>query len=145
MVEDLPDVAVPILGCELDARPLAHSEAIVLPVLHVAELGRRRELLVVAVLDAGLRERRLETQRVRPRVLGTANPAPLPHVEHEADVRRAQCVEKGVDGEAVHTDRRDGRAGHSTYGQWRHLESQHVPRAVRYAAVNTKSPVAGSR
>ena len=61
MIEDLPDVAVPILGRELDPRALADAEAVVLPVLHVAELGGRRQLLVVAVLDAGVRERSLET------------------------------------------------------------------------------------
>ena len=40
------------------------------------------------------------------------DPAPLPHVEHETDVRRAQGVEERVDGEAVYADRGDGWAGH---------------------------------
>ena len=33
----------------------------------------------------------------------------------------------------------------SPYGQCRHPESQHSPRATRYAAVSTNNPVSGSR
>ena len=74
MIEDLPEVAVPILRRQLAPGALADTEAVVLGVLHVAELGGRRQLLVVAVPDAGVGERGLEPQRVRPRVFGAPTP-----------------------------------------------------------------------
>ena len=44
----------------------------------------------MAVADAGVRERRLQAHRVRPRVLAAAHAAALSHVDDEPDVAVAQ-------------------------------------------------------
>ena len=89
-VEDLGDVAARVLGRELDPGALADPAAVVLGVLELAQLGRRRELLVVAVVDSRLGEQRLEPLRVRPGVLAAADPASLADVDDQADARAAQ-------------------------------------------------------
>src|SRR5207244_2519405 len=76
-------------------------------VLELAQLRRRRELLVVAVRDGGGGERGFEALRVRPRVLGAAHAAPLADVQHLDDLRLAQAVDERLERGAVDADRRD--------------------------------------
>ena len=58
-VEDLARVALDVLRRQLDPRALADALPGVLRVLQPAQLGGRRQLLVVLVADPGLGERRL--------------------------------------------------------------------------------------
>ena len=104
-VEDLAHVAPPVLGREDISRALSNPLPGVLRVLKATQLSGGRELLVVAVPDPGFGERRLETGRVRPRVLGAANPAPLAHVHHETDLGIEESLEEGGQRPSVHPDR----------------------------------------
>ena len=56
-------------------------------VLYVPEIGGRCDLLVAPIFNTGRREGGLKLKRVRPGVLGPANPAALAHVEHDPHVR----------------------------------------------------------
>jgi hypothetical protein len=66
LAQDLILVAPPHGRSQLDPRPLAHAELRVLFVLEPANLGGRRQLLPMPVLDARLGEHSLEAIRVRP-------------------------------------------------------------------------------
>src|SRR5580693_6884893 len=83
LVEDLPRVSGDVLRREHGPRALALAPARVLGVLEVAQLGCRRELLVVLVGHAGAGERGLQAGRVRPRVLRAADAAPLADVDQQ--------------------------------------------------------------
>ena len=104
-------VAIDVLRRERDARPLADPEPVVLPILQVAKLGRRRELLVVGVGDARLRERRLQPAGVRPGVLAAADAAALPHVDHERNVGLVERRKGLVEPPAVDANRAERVAG----------------------------------
>jgi hypothetical protein len=90
-------------------------QPVVFAILQVAELGARRELAVMLICDSGARERRLQAQRVCPRILGTPDSATLANVEQQLHISVAQHPEKGSGIEAIHAD---GRAG-----------THHFPRA----------------
>ena len=105
-IEDLSGVALDVLGRELRARPLSDALPGVLAVLQPAELGGRRQLLVMAVLDAGLDQGGLQAHGIGPGVLATAHPTALANVEQLAHVRGAERFEEPICGEAVHPDRR---------------------------------------
>jgi hypothetical protein len=62
---------------------------------------------VVRVADARVRERRLQTLRVRPRVLAAADTPPLPDVDEEIDLRLAESVEEPRERPAVDPDCRN--------------------------------------
>jgi hypothetical protein len=109
LAEDLAQIALAVLGRELDARALPDAQPVVLPVLELPKLGRRRELFPVVVRDPRLREGRLEPLRVRPRVLAPAHAAPLADVEDEADIRLAQRLEEALERPPVDADRGDLR------------------------------------
>src|SRR5205085_10937180 len=100
-VEELAPVAVAEDGRQLGARSDADAHPGVLGVLELAELRGRRELLEVAVLDAGVLERRLQPHGVGPRVLAPAHAAALAHVEELARAAFAQRGAEGVGGPAV--------------------------------------------
>jgi hypothetical protein len=59
---------------------------------------------VVRVADTRLRERGLQTLRVRPRVLAAAYTAPLPDVDEKPDIGFAECVEEPRERPAVNPD-----------------------------------------
>ena len=86
-------------------------------VLEVTQFGRGGELGVVLIGDAGLRQRRLQADRVGPRVFGTADSATLADIEQQADIRLRQRVGElaeppAVDADSDHTlhDDRDSGA-----------------------------------
>lgn len=106
-IEDLLGVTPDVLRRQLDPRALADPLAPVCLVLKLAQLGRRRELLAVFVLDPGLRERRLQPARVGPGVLRTAHAAALPNVQHRGDVGIGKRCDEGLGGETVDADGRD--------------------------------------
>src|SRR5258705_1116711 len=89
-VEDFPQVALAVFRSKFQAGALTDALTRVLLVLHMPELGGRRELLVVPVFDAGSRERGLEPCRIAPGVLGPAHAAALAHVEHAPHVCGSQ-------------------------------------------------------
>ncbi len=109
-VEDLPRVALDVLGRQLGARALADALAGVLGVLELAQLGGGRELLHVPVVDARVRECGLEAGGVGPRVLAPADSPPLAHVDEQPDVGVAERLKKALGVESVHADRRNHAA-----------------------------------
>lgn len=109
MVEDLARVSIPVLVCEHRPRSFAFAPSRVLGVLDVTQLGRRRQLLVVLVGDAGVDERGLQAAGVRPCVLPAADAAALADVEQEPDVGARQGLQKVVEIPFVHPDRDDVR------------------------------------
>jgi hypothetical protein len=111
--EDLLGVAPAILGGEHDPGALAHPLARVLGVLHVPELGGRRQLGVMAVGDPGLRHRRLQPLRVGPGVLRPPHPSPLAHIEHQRYVSDRQRGQKALQIPVVDPDG-DGALAHDT-------------------------------
>lgn len=94
MVENLRGVPPDVLGSEFLARALADSSAVVLGVLKLAEFGGRGELGVMFVRDPGLGEGRVQPTRVRPGVLGSANPPTLTYIDYQADVRVPQSLQE---------------------------------------------------
>jgi hypothetical protein len=109
-VEDLGEIATCVLRRQQLPVALADACYRVLAVLELAELGRRRELATVLIVDARLRQRRLQAQRVRPRVLRAPNAATLSNVEHEADIGVAQLSQEAGGCETVDPDRGDPRS-----------------------------------
>jgi hypothetical protein len=103
-IEDLREVTLSVRGRELDAGTLSDPEPGILSILELAEVGRGRELPVVAVLDAGSSKPSLEPHGIRPGVLRSPNTAPLPNVEQQPNIGLPQRLEEPVDGEAVHAD-----------------------------------------
>ena len=93
-----------VLGRELGAFTLADLALLVFRVLEVPELGRRRELLVVGVGDAGLGERPLQALRIGPGVLAPANTSPLAHVDEQLDAGIGERVEEALERPAVDAD-----------------------------------------
>ena len=106
-VQDLPKVAVAVLGSELEAGPLPDALPRVFFVLQVAQVGGRGELLVVLVLDASISESVLELERVGPGVLRPAHATTLAHVEDDSRVCLVESSKKSVERPAVDTDRGD--------------------------------------
>jgi len=94
-VQNLPEVALPVFGGELESRALADADSCVLAVLELPKLGGRRQLPMVPVLDPRLGEDRLQPRGVGPGVLAAADAAALADVEHQADVRAPKCLEEG--------------------------------------------------
>ena len=76
-VEDLTEVALTVFGSQFHAGALPDALPRVRAVLHVPELGGRRELLVVPVIDTGVVESGLDAERVGPGILRTADTAAL--------------------------------------------------------------------
>ena len=109
-VEDLCRVAALVVGRQAHSRALAHARARVLGVLQLAQLGRRRQLAVVLVRDAGLGQRRLQPYAVGPRVVRSAHAPPLAHVEQPRRAGDPQRRQEGRLGEAIDADRPDGHA-----------------------------------
>jgi hypothetical protein len=118
LVEDLAPIARGVLRRELAPRTLADATTVVFCVLHVAQLGRRRELLSVLVLDARVGERRLQSLGVRPHVLPPTYPAALADVEQQRDVRCLQRRDKAVDVGLVDADRREARRQRACESRW---------------------------
>jgi len=73
--------------------------------LQLAQLGRGRQLRDVPVLDPGLRERRLQPERVGPGVLAAADAPPLPHVDHHRNLMALERVEEIVEAGLVDAHR----------------------------------------
>src|SRR5947199_9374435 len=65
-IEDLLDIAAGVFRSQLDARSLAHTLPCILRVLEMGQLGSRRQLAMVAVVDPGLRQRLLEARGISP-------------------------------------------------------------------------------
>src|SRR4051794_11229493 len=129
VVEDLARVAPDVLGRQLNARALADPEPLVLAVLQLAQLGGRRQVDAVLVLDAGLRERILQAPGVGPRVLRPAHAAPLAHIDEAPDVALAQGGQERLGAEAVDADGGDGgQSGQSWQGTnaWR-VQAREMP------------------
>ena len=95
---------------------LADAEAVVLAVLDVPELGRRRELLVVGIGDAGFGQRALEDAARWPRRTRGHAPRVAGDVDEQPDVGLAQGVEEALERPAVDADRHD-RAHASAFTQ----------------------------
>jgi hypothetical protein len=106
-LEDLPPVAPHVLRCQHRAGALAHAGLRVLAVLQLPELGRRRQLPVVLVGDAGIGQRALKANGVRPRVLASADAPALAHVHQQPDARLVEGLEEAGDIPAVDADRGD--------------------------------------
>ena len=75
--------------------------------MNLTQLGRGRELRDVPVLDRSLRERRLQPDRVGPRVFAAADAPPLPDVDHHRNPMAPECVEEIVEAGLVDADCRD--------------------------------------
>ncbi len=61
-VEHLAQITPAVILSQLHPRPLAHAEAVVLPVLQVSQFRRRREVEAVFVRDPSRLERGLEAK-----------------------------------------------------------------------------------
>src|SRR5215212_3613501 len=118
-VEDLGDVAVAVLARQLAAGAFADSQPVVLAVLQPAQFGRGRQLLAVAVLDAGPGQRSLQPNRVRPRVVAAAHAAPLAYVQQQAHAGPGQALEERLSREAVDADGRDRQDSEDGSTSWR--------------------------
>src|SRR6201996_2373686 len=109
-VENLLGVLTDVLRSQPYARPLADALAVILAVLEMAELGVRRQLRVMLVADVGIGQQSLESLRVGPRVLRSANAPALTDVDQLGDAGAVQGLDEAGGVEVVDAD--GGNARH---------------------------------
>jgi hypothetical protein len=104
-IEDLARVALAIRGCELDPGAFSYTATSVLGVLEPAQLGTRRQLAMVAILDLHAAKRTLKPQRVGPCVLAAPHASALANVQQQTHISGSERPQERVEIPLIDADR----------------------------------------
>jgi hypothetical protein len=102
--KDLAPVALRVIGRQDAPRAFPDAVSRIFLVLQPAQIGRRSELLAMAVGNPLLEEHGLEPLCVRPCVVAPSYAPPLAHVDHQSDVRGVKRLEEALEGRFVDAD-----------------------------------------